>query len=282
MAAKRSNLQIRKKTWTESELRLPIWMRGFPFPKEVADAVAEEYREDATPPHASHAMAMVRLSGIAEARLLAMRKKFDSDASAPNPRTFVHQVTFCLRNGRDFVLNLEGLPHPTVVYSRLDRLCNATDAVLNSLLSKPVAEILCEREDCKHGRRHFLPGPWVAAMEEAQAATIETVRLIGLRSETTAGITRNGTDQHRVSEQPDDGAWLAETDLARVGKVNQNTLRTHLRKWRLSHPGNNEWRGQLNKRPNDPGYLYRWGAVKVLIAILSKTGRKPANGKKLC
>jgi hypothetical protein len=84
-------------------------------------------------------------------------------------------------------------------------------------------------------------------------------------------------DEHDAA--PADGAWLSQTDLARIGRVNPNTLRTRLRPWRRSH-GNNEWQRAQNPRPRDPHFTYRWGAVKSLIAELPKTGQSPAKKKK--
>src|SRR5262245_42679644 len=61
-----------------------------------------------------------------------------------------------------------------------------------------------------------------AAAEAESAKTRDSEGRVASPGDESAGRDR----------APESGAWLSESDLAKKGKVNQNTLRTRLREWR--------------------------------------------------
>lgn len=116
----------------------------------------------------------------------------------------------------------------------------------------------------------------------------EKLRMAALRILAAAGqsecgkrtdeLVKSENDQSREPSSISDDAFLCETDVARVGGVNQSTLRKHLKKWRASHQ-NNDWHRNQNKRPRDPEYTYRWGSIRLLVEGIRGTTNRTAKKK---
>ena len=70
---------------------------------------------------------------------------------------------------------------------------------------------------------------------------------------------------------PADQAWLADTDLAGYLGVDRNALRQRLNRWRKKN--DEGWREVTDRKPREPKYLYRVGAVRTLVVDLKGVRR---------
>jgi hypothetical protein len=69
-------------------------------------------------------------------------------------------------------------------------------------------------------------------------------------------------------------AWRTATDLARLFGVEGDALRQRLNRWRKKNDGG--WKEVTDRKPREPKYLYRDGAVRSIVGSL-KTSSEPSS-----
>lgn len=60
-------------------------------------------------------------------------------------------------------------------------------------------------------------------------------------------------------------AWLSHTDLADRFELPHEALRKRLGGWRKKHAAGNDWKEVSERKPREPKYLYRLGAVLPIV-----------------
>lgn len=150
---------------TESEKRLPRWLRGHRYPRFIGDRLEEIYLDGLFSEPESHLVALWDLASAAVAGVLRIRSDGKWGPDDLSPEVFGSHVIGDLRECRDEILKATPPVHLPIVAPRLERFIDATKESLDAFLSEPLDRILCMNPECKAGGRHLLPGPWTAAFQ---------------------------------------------------------------------------------------------------------------------
>ena len=80
----------------------------------------------------------------------------------------------------------------------------------------------------------------------------------------------------RASSQPklDNRAWYTHVQLAEAFGVDKESLRKRLDRFRRRNQDG--WKENEDRRPREPGYFYRVGAVRDILESLRASGQRPA------
>ncbi|HET6881450.1 MAG TPA: hypothetical protein VFI31_14905 [Pirellulales bacterium] len=76
-----------------------------------------------------------------------------------------------------------------------------------------------------------------------------------------------------------DKAWLSHVELASHYELNPENLRQRLNTWRKKHAAGEGWKEAPERRPREPKYLYRVGAVRSIAEdMMTETSSGETSG----
>lgn len=73
-------------------------------------------------------------------------------------------------------------------------------------------------------------------------------------------------------------AWLSHIDLANQFKLASESLRKRLDRWREKHAAGDDWKEVPERKPREPRYLYRLGAVSPIISEMAAAASGETSG----
>jgi len=136
--------------------------------------------------------------------------------------------------------------------------------------------------DCLGSARYQLPQGMQDAIQQGEATFMRLTTLVGMSPDDLARIvetvkqntggtnaTTDNPDQMLTPQRLADRAGIPEAD-----KLARDSLRKTLEKWRrenISKQGT-DWVEVADRKPREPGFLYRLGAVEHLLLTARATG----------
>ena len=169
--------------------------------------------------------------------------------------------------------------------ARSSEMLGCVDVLEQHLLSREI--YLKVRDLRRHiDRREDSPDalPWIGQFQTL-SDELDALLTTGIAFGTAEGARHDPMPVGRAAAPIHDDAMLSPTQLVLAFDVPAEALRGRLKRWRVKNPDADGWIEITKRAPREPQYLYRVGAVRVIIQDLKKkapsetSSEHPAKGQ---